>query len=362
MSIITIAIHKDPNAPTPYPDRWAEFVAKAGARVKWVNLRLPDAIEQVRGCDGVMWHWEFMPHERQVGYRILHTIEQYLKMPVFPNHRTAWHYDDKIAQYYIFQAMGIPTPKTWIFWDHEPAREWAKSTTYPKVFKLSTGASSFAVRIVETPDQVLSLIDLMFGPGAYPDTLHNVPPASQFFPRNRQQLQDVLHRWKRVVRWAVKDQLPDLPPRFWWQPEKNYVYFQEFLPNNDFDTRITVIGDRAFGFRRFNRPGDFRASGSGRIDHDPDQINLECVDLALNVSKMLGVQSMAYDMLRDVRGNVVIGEMSYTYLDWVVEKCPGHWLKDGKWLSGHIWPEKAQVDDFLGMISGILAGQSKQLI
>lgn len=31
------------------------------------------------------------------------------------------------------------------------------------------------------------------------------------------------------------------------------------------DTRVTVIGHCAFGYRRYNRPGDFRASGSGRL-------------------------------------------------------------------------------------------------
>ena len=37
------------------------------------------------------------------------------------------------------------------------------------------------------------------------------------------------------------------------------MYFQEFLPGNAFDTRITAIGNRAFGFLRENRPRDFRA-------------------------------------------------------------------------------------------------------
>ena len=45
---------------------------------------------------------------------------------------------------------------------------------------------------------------------------------------------------------------------------KDYVYFQKFLPNNKYDIRIVVIGDRAFGFIRYNRENDFRASGSGK--------------------------------------------------------------------------------------------------
>ena len=39
---------------------------------------------------------------------------------------------------------------------------------------------------------------------------------------------------------------------------RGYVYFQDFIPDNQFDTRVTVIGNRAFAFIRKVRPGDFR--------------------------------------------------------------------------------------------------------
>src|SRR5690606_15154424 len=50
--------------------------------------------------------------------------------------------------------------------------------------------------------------------------------------------------------------------------EKGYLYFQEFMPKNEFDTRLIVIGNRCFGIRRYNRTGDFRASGSGLIKYE----------------------------------------------------------------------------------------------
>ena len=94
-----IAIHNDPNAPTPFAGNWACHLIRSGAEVRWVNLRLPNAIDQVLGCQGVMWHWEYMPHERQVAQTILRSIEQYAGIPVFPDYNTCWHYDDKIAQF-----------------------------------------------------------------------------------------------------------------------------------------------------------------------------------------------------------------------------------------------------------------------
>jgi glutathione synthase/RimK-type ligase-like ATP-grasp enzyme len=80
---------------------------------------------------------------------------------------------------------------------------------------------------------------------------------------------------------------------------KNYVYYQKYLPNNNFDTRVTVIGDRAFAFRRFNRTRDFRASGSGKIDYDMDSIDKRMIKIALETSEECGFQCMAFDFLYD---------------------------------------------------------------
>ena len=78
------------------------------------------------------------------------------------------------------------------------------------------------------------------------------------------------------------------------------------------DTRITVIGKRAFGFHRANRAGDFRASGSKIIDFGPSRVDPECVRLAHRISKSLGAQSMAYDFLVDTSGRQVLSEIEPT--------------------------------------------------
>ena len=77
-------------------------------------------------------------------------------------------------------------------------------------------------------------------------------------------------------------------PNPYWDVHYRYALFQQWLPGNEFDTRITVIGNRAFGFRRFNRQGDFRASGSGNLDWDPVQVDPAFVQLAFRIAKRLG--------------------------------------------------------------------------
>lgn len=343
-----VAIHRDPNSALKYSEKWATTLEQASIEVRWVNLRFPDAIEQVRDCDGVMWHWEYLPHERQVAPSILHAIEAYLGIPVFPDHRTCWHYDDKVAQYYIFRALKVPTPPTWIFSDPEPAREWAHRTSYPKVFKLRTGSSSSNVHLVRTEREVRKVIDIMFGSGTYPRGFKKVSAELDLRSQARRGLRaSVVTRLAQILR---PDSKRAQEGRYWWQPEKNYVYFQDFLPNNPGDTRITVIGERAFGFHRANRPDDFRASGSKIIDFDPGRVDLECVRLAHHLSKSLDVQSMAYDFLVDAGGRQVLTEISYIYDDRAIERCEGYWDRDLVWIPGHIWPQAAHVEDFIARI------------
>jgi hypothetical protein len=297
-----------------------------------------------------MWHWEYLPHERQVARTILRTVEEYLGIPVFPDLRTCWHYDDKIAQWYLFQAVGAPVPKTWLFWDPEPAFEWADQVSYPVVFKLKVGSSSGNVHLIRSREEARRVIDLMFGPGTYSRGFRPVSDTIDLHGFARRKLEDVIGRWKSLIKWTLRGD--PTGPRYWWELEKGYAYFQEFLPDNDGDTRITVIGNRAFGLYRFNRPGDFRASGSKRLTSDPARIDPRCVALSHRLSSQLGVQSMAYDFLKGKGGEPLLGEMSYIYLDRPIAECQGHWDRSLTWVPGALTPQAAQVEDFLARIAG----------
>jgi glycosyltransferase involved in cell wall biosynthesis/glutathione synthase/RimK-type ligase-like ATP-grasp enzyme len=316
---ITIGIHPHPKDPERFHEKWADFLSKQGVNVRWVNLLSENALEQATKCDGIMWRWLHNWQDKQSAKQILQIIEHYLDIPVFPDQRTSWHYDEKVSQFYLLKSIDAPVPYAWVFWDRQEAISWAQTARYPLVFKLSVGAGSANILIVNTASEAVSLINKAFNGGMFPYTMNEFRSETAG-PR---------------------------PPH--WKPEFDYVYFQEFLPGNDFDTRITIIGDRAFGFRRFNRPGDFRASGSGLIDYTTDKIDRRCVEIAFSVSERCGFTSMAYDFLNK-DGYPLICEISYTFNDEAVFNCPGHWQRDLQWHEGHIWPEKAQVDDFLERI------------
>ena len=343
-----VGIQPDYYQQDQYAERWATCLKERGIEVRKLNLLASDALEQAQQCDGVMWRWTHTPQDKQSARYILHIIEHYLDIPVFPNSQNAWHFDNKIAQYYLLQFLQAPTPKTWVFWDREIALEWAKVADYPVVFKLSPGAGSANVIRVINLDDAKHLIDKCFISGIFPYSMNEFQPGSSG-SRSKSQWRAMLVRLRHAAQYTWKSDYPPLPASEWWQPEKGYVYFQEFLPENDRDTRITVIGERAFGFQRLNRLGDFRASGSGKIIHDPQNIDPRCVDIAFQISQRGNFQSMAYDFLMRNQ-EPVICEISYAFADWAVQKCPGHWHSTQGWVEGSMWPQEAQVEIFINEI------------
>lgn len=327
----TDPVQGKPDASSP---RWAQLLADAGHEVMWVDVTRPDILTQVAECEGFMWRHIHMPRHRQIARRLLPVLEQELGLAVYPDQATCWHYDDKIAQYYLLRAAGVPMPDTWVWFDQGQALDWVERASFPLVIKLWTGAASQNVRLVPDRRSAQNWIKRLFTTGVGhldEKLLYPVPPW-------------LLRLWNGV-QFIAKGRAPYRP----WELHKGYVYLQEFLPDNPYDTRVWVIGNRAFAIRRYNRPDDFRASGSGRVEWDPGLIDMDAVTLAFDVAQRLRLSSVNLDIMRR-KGEFVVGEISYTAVSWCFYECPGHWERDQqqiRWVPGHMWPEQAQIEDFL---------------
>ncbi len=345
---IVIGLQEDRTGNESYSEKWKEYIEERGHQFQEVDLFAEDALEQSKQCDGIMWRWLHNPSHKQSAKVILYSIEKYLNIPVYPNSDTSWHYDEKISQYYLLRALDVPIPQTWLFWDRVSALKWAESAQYPLISKLSSGAGSSNVIMIKSYNEAIDLINKAFKNGIFPYTMNEFR-KSKGIPKSVSQVKTLFSRIPDSMRYLFASTYPPLHPT-WWKPEYGYVYFQEFLQNNQFDTRITVIGERAFGYRRMNRPNDFRASGSGNFDTNPELIDQECIELAFNISNKGNFQCMAYDFLNKDSKPVLI-ELSYTFVDWMVHCCPGHWNPNLEWKEGHMWPEEAQVEDFIASVS-----------
>jgi len=335
---LVIAISPDRRGTQSYSEKWLAKLHELNVNTKVVDILSPDIINQLDGCNGLMWRFNELTYQKRLARSALISIEKYLYLKVFPDWNTAWHYDEKIYQHFIYKSLNIPTPRTFLFWSREEALNWLVNTKeYPLVMKFSSGASSKGVVKINSFQEAKKWVNKMFFWGVKSYLLNETLKGKTL----------IYGSWlKNIVKElsGSANNLSGLSQIH--NKDFGYIYFQEFIPDNSFDTRITIIGNRAFGFRRINRKGDFRASGSGKIDWDIKKIDPKCIKMAFDVSRRLKFQSMSYDFLCK-NSSPVVSEMSYTFADWAVQKCPGFWDNDFNWHSGHLWPEEAQVIDFI---------------
>lgn len=324
-----------------FSSRWHELLTSAGHEAQTLSPYREDFFSNLERCDGFMWWFAHLPHPRNFARRLVQAVEHGMRLPVFPNWRTIWHFDDKLAQQYLLEAARIPVPDTRIFWREADAIAFCRAARYPLVIKLATGITSENVALLRSFSEARSWIARLFRNG----TVSLGGPGPLGSPRT------LAHRLINAADYFATGAMPPAGERT--DLQKGYLLVQEFLHDNAFDTRVTVIGHRAFAFRRFNRPHDFRASGSGLIDWNPTAIDEDAVRLALRVAGVLGTQSLAVDVLRR-DGEPVINEISYYYEGWAVHECPGHWTLSSagpsatlQWMEGHLRPEDAILEDFI---------------
>ena len=328
--------------PGSYSDRWEKSCREKGISFREVDAFRPDFMQQVEGLRAFAWHWaHYDPRAVLMARQVTYALEA-KGLAVFPNAVTCWHYDDKVGQKYLLEAIGAPVPETWVFYDLKTALNWVGTAQFPTVFKLSAGAGSQNVRLVKSRAGARALCRRAFGSGfaTAPGYLHDAATkirktrtSGSFISKCRRAPSSILNSI-RIARALPRS--------------RGYVYFQEFLPDNACDTRVTVIGKRAFAFTRRNRTRDFRASGSGDLDHDPSKVDIDCVRAAVAVARQLGTQSLAFDFLRDSQSRPMIIEISYCYQAEAVQRCPGHWDSSLNWHDGHVWPQDAILEDLLG--------------
>ena len=128
-----IAIHHRQEG---FSARWIEYCRSFNISYKLVDCHGPDIIKELVGCSGLLWHWSHTdPATHLFAKQLIYAIEK-SGIKVFPNLDTSIHFDDKIAQAYLFQALKIPHIETVVLYDRKRALAWAAANkSYPLVFR-----------------------------------------------------------------------------------------------------------------------------------------------------------------------------------------------------------------------------------
>ena len=296
-----------------------------------VNLDADDWIDSVGPFDAVLWKPHYMGiapvwHFKEKVY----FMESFLGKVVVPNFKTIWHFESKVAQTWLFRHGNVSTPRTFASFDLKDAQGGLEEMTMPLVFKASHGAGGVNVRLIRKRSEARNLIDKILCQQEWEQAKGTASSRMAV-------LRSLTKKWfsAKCFRYLLHRERDDV------------VYWQEFVKDNLADLRITVIGDStAFAFWRHNRPGDFRASGSGLIDYDRP-VPEECVRYCIGINRQFGFDSMAYDLLFKDQG-FVINEMSYGYVDKAVFNAPGFYtMKEGTamvFTRRHVWPQDVWVE------------------
>lgn len=309
-----------------YSERWITYCESKGVEYKLVDCYRSDIIEQLSDCDALMWHFSHKsPKATKFAKQLLFSIQASGKK-VFPDFNTVWHFDDKLGQKYLLEAAGVPHAPAHAFFSKKEALKWAAGTTYPKVFKLRNGSASDNVKLVKTQRHAVRLIRRAFGRGFKQyHGLSNLKERLRKFRIGQNSIWEVI---KGIIRLFWPTEYARLIGR-----EKGYVYFQDFIPGNDYDIRVFVVGDKAYAVKRMVRENDFRASGSGFLLYERKHFKDEVIQLAFNIFEKLQAQSLVFDFVF-LEGKPLVVEISYGTPIESYDPCVGHWDRKMNWYDG----------------------------
>ncbi len=332
----TVIIHERKGG---YSDRWIEYCRENEIAYKAINALKPGIMRELQDGTHFLWHLNHREtRELLVGPSILSAAER-MGIRTFPDPNTRLPFEDKVAQKYLFEALDLPLVPTEVFLRKDDALLWAERVSWPKVFKLRRGAGSHNVKMIHDRTEAIKLIEQAFSTGFNPveKPLGDARVKANKFKKNPVEFVKKVPGGLRKI--YKQRQLGVV--------ERGYFYIQEFMPDNDHDTRVTVIGNRVFAFRRHVRPGDWRASGGGKLDYDLSQLDMKCVEMARDAALKLKMQSVAFDVVYNADREPRIVEISCVFDGPAIRNCVGHWDLELNWHDDQVWPQDAILADLL---------------
>jgi glutathione synthase/RimK-type ligase-like ATP-grasp enzyme len=177
-------------------------------------------IEQAKKYDLIIWHTLSSFADQWEAKSKIEFLEKELKVFCFPSSTALWFYEDKVRQQWLFQENGIQAIDSFVSFSKEETLQYIQSCNYPIVSKEATNSASEGVSLLRNKKQATRFCHQVFGAG------HKVHSST-------------------------------------YLRQKNYVIFQELIPNEGYDLRIIMIGNNYIGYYREVPKGDFRASGAG---------------------------------------------------------------------------------------------------
>ena len=311
---------------TTWTNPWEEYCNEEGLDYELVDLYKTDAVEKLKEFNVLLWHFGQYRYADMLEARSILYVAKNLGLKVFPDFNDSWHFDDKVAEMYALQAVGAPIPASKVFYDKETFDEWVNSQAeVPIVGKLRTGSGSHNVKLLKSKSALLS-----YGHKMLKDGFNPAPSLIYKASSNARSSHDWETFKKKLKR--APEFLRTLAGARKFPHEKGYIYLQEFIPNDGYDMKVVVVGDKCSGLVRPIRSHDFRASGGGEVFFEKKYFTEQIIKSAFAVADALGTQCIGFDYVVDNRtDNGLIVEMSDGFAHEAVMASGGWFDRDCQW-------------------------------
>jgi glutathione synthase/RimK-type ligase-like ATP-grasp enzyme len=327
-----IAIHQNKKLfdhSTLWTESWKSYCEKNQLDCVIVDCYESNIMEQLKKYDYLLWNINNYSYiDMEISRSILFSARQ-VGIKIFPDYNDMWHYDDKIAETYLLQSVDSLAPQSWIFYSLDSIKQWLDAKNeLPIVAKLRCGSGSHNVKLLKSKSQILAYAKQMLGNGLSPHP-SLIGKAKANYDSSKKSWTLMKSRIKRIPEfYRTLKQAKQFPN------EKGYVFLQEFIPNNGYDLKVVVIGDKLGFIGRHVRKNDFRASGGGDLFFDKSLITSDIIQSAFNVSDILGFQCMGYDyVVNSKTGKGLIVEMSYAFSHTALLQSNGYFDRNGDWYN-----------------------------
>lgn len=306
---------------------WQQYCEANHLSYTVVNPYQMGVVKILMNFDIILWHYSnYSFKDMLMARNILNTLEGRGKK-VFPSSKDAWHFDDKLAETYLLESVEAPIPHSYYYYNIEDVKQaiQEKKLSFPIIAKLRNGSGSHNVKKIDSPSELLKYSSKMFTSGlnSAPSLLYKASSNIQ----SSRNLKTLFNRAKRIPEF-----LRSLANAKKFNVERGYVFLQEFIPNDGYDLKIVVVGDKLSFIGRNIRKGEFRASGGGDIFYDRSKITTNIINSAFLVSKELGFSCMGFDYVVDRKTGIgYIVEISYGFSHHATLDANGYFDIQGIW-------------------------------
>ena len=311
---------------TLWTGRYIEYCQENGIPYEIVDCYRYDIVDRLDQYSALVWHYENIVISDLLEARNILQVASNMGLATFPYPEMNWHFDDKIAEMYALQSVDAQIPQSWVFYVEDDCIAWLREEAkYPVVAKLRCGSGSNNVRLLRDPAEAVRYAKRMFTKGFDPS-----PSLAYKAFSKAQSTKDfgmLLRRIKKIPEFLNTRRHGKMMP-----VEKGYCYFQEFVPNEGYDLKVVVIGDKMTFCARNVRKNDFRASGGGDCYYDRSLLTDDVIDSAFYAADKLKMDCIGFDYVVDAKtGKGKIIEMCYGF-DYQVQSGLGAYVdKDHTW-------------------------------